>query len=69
MQVGAPQVIFKEENGKKLEPIEQLVVSVEDQFSGTLIEAISNRKGIMKQMHSVNGLTTIEFEIPTRGLL
>lgn len=69
LQVGAPQVILKEEKGKKLEPIEQLVVSVEDQLSGTVIEAINNRKGMMKNMYSVNGLTTIEFEIPTRGLL
>lgn len=69
LQVAAPQVIFKEEQGKKLEPIEQLVISVEDQLSGTIIEAISNRKGMMKSMQSINGLTTIEFEIPTRGLL
>lgn len=69
LQVGAPQVIFKEENGKKMEPIETLVVSVEDDLSGTVIEMISNRKGMMKNMNSVNGLTTLEFEIPTRGLL
>jgi len=69
LQVGAPQVIFKEENGKKMEPIESLVVSVEDDLSGTVIEMISNRKGMMKNMNSVNGLTTLEFEIPTRGLL
>ncbi len=66
LQVGAPQVIFKEENGKKMEPIESLVVSVEDDLSGTVIEMISNRKGMMKNMNSVNGLTTLEFEIPTR---
>jgi GTP-binding protein len=69
LQVGAPQVIFKEENGKKSEPIENLVVSVNDELSGAVIETLSNRKGLMKTMQSVNGLTTIEFDIPTRGLL
>ncbi|GHW02869.1 GTP-binding protein [candidate division SR1 bacterium] len=69
LQVGAPQVIFKEIDGKKHEPIENLVVSVDDALSGTVIETISNRKGMMKNMNSVNGLTTIEFDIPTRGLL
>jgi GTP-binding protein len=66
LQVGAPQVIFREIDGIKQEPIEQLVVSVEDQLSGGIIEAINNRKGLMKTMNSINGLTTIEFEIPTR---
>lgn len=66
MQVGPPQVIFKEEGGQKLEPIEQLIVNVEDGLTGSIIENISNRKGMMQSMKSENGLTTIEFEIPTR---
>ncbi|GHV29124.1 hypothetical protein FACS1894176_11720 [Bacteroidia bacterium] len=70
LQVGAHQVIFKEDaHGKKQEPIENLVISVNDELSGTVIETLSNRKGMMKNMNSVNGLTTIEFDIPTRGLL
>lgn len=69
LQVGPPQVIFKEEGGKKLEPIEQLIVNVDDGLTGTIIENISNRKGMMQSMKSENGLTTIEFEIPTRWLL
>jgi GTP-binding protein len=69
LQVGAPQVIFREVNGKKQEPIEHLVISVDDLLSGAIIEVISNRKGMMKTMNSMNGLTTLEFEIPTRGLL
>lgn len=64
--MGPPQVIFKEEGGKKLEPIEQLIVNVDDGLTGTIIENISNRKGMMQSMKSENGLTTIEFEIPTR---
>lgn len=69
LQVWPPQVIFKEENGKKMEPIEQLVVNVEDHLSGSIIENISNRKGMMQAMKSENGLTSIEFELPTRWLL
>lgn len=69
LQVSAPQVIFKVENWEKLEPIENLVVTVSDDLAGTIIEQISNRKWMMQNMNSENGLTTIEFTIPTRGLL
>ena len=66
LQVGPPQVILKETGGKKLEPIEQLIVNVDDGLTGSIIENISNRKGMMQSMKSENGLTSIEFEIPTR---
>lgn len=69
LQVGPPQVIFKEEGNRKLEPIEQLIINVNDNLSGTIIENMANRKGMMQAMNSENGLTTLEFEIPTRGLL
>lgn len=70
IQVGPPQVIFKhDEQGKKLEPIEQLIIHVEDNLAGTIIQNIANRKGTLQSMFSENGLTTIEFLIPTRGLL
>lgn len=69
LQVSAPQVIFKHENGQKLEPIESMVVNVDEASSGKIIEMVSNRKGQMKNMSTHNGLTTLEFEIPTRGLL
>jgi len=69
LQVGAPQVIFREVDGEKWEPIETLVVSVNDELAGTIIEMLSHRKWMMKNMNSANGLTTIEFEIPTRWLL
>lgn len=69
LQVWPPQVIFKEGPGKKLEPIEQLIVNVDDGLTGSVIENISNRKGMMISMKSENGLTSIEFEIPTRWLL
>ena len=69
LQVGPPQVILKEDGKKKQEPIEQLIVNVDDGLTGSIIENISSRKGMMQSMKSENGLTTIEFEIPTRGLL
>jgi len=69
LQVWAPQVIFREVNDEKEEPIETLVVSVEDELAWTIIETLSHRKWMMNTMNSANGLTTIEFEIPTRGLL
>lgn len=69
LQVGAPEVIFKYDEGKKLEPIEQLVITVDDAVVGTVIEAVANRKGYLQTQQSANGLTTVEFDIPTRGLL
>lgn len=69
LQVGAPQVIYKEENWQKLEPMENLVVAVEDGLSGTVIDMLAPRKWLMQNMSSENGLTTMEFTIPTRGLL
>ena len=69
LQVWAPQVIYKEENWERLEPIETLVVSVEDNLSWTIIDMLAPRKGLMQNMNSENWLTTMEFLIPTRGLL
>lgn len=69
LQVGAPEVIFKMEGHKKHEPIEQVVVSVPEAFSGTVIEQLGKRKGIIKNMQTENGITNLEFDVPTRGLL
>lgn len=69
LQVWSPQVIFQEENWKKLEPLEQLIVNVTDDLSWTIIEQVSNRKGRLQDMKSENGNTILEFEIPTRWLL
>ncbi len=69
LQASQPQVIMQEIDGVKQEPIEFAVINVPDEMSGKIIEAISNRKGIMKNMKSENGHTTLEFEVPTRGLL
>ena len=69
LQVGAPQVIFHEEAGKKMEPMENVVIWVPESSSGTIIEHLGKRKGIMTNMSTENGITSMEFEVPTRGLL
>jgi len=69
LQVGPPQVIFKEEGKKKMEPMELVVVSVPESMAGTAIEKLGKRKGIMKDMKNEGGNTIMEFLVPTRGLL
>ena len=70
LQVSAPEVITKkDENGHTLEPFETLIITVDDGVSGSIIQLISDRKGLMQTMNTEYGQTTIEFEIPTRGLL
>ncbi len=69
IQVGAPEVIFHEENGVKTEPFEKCVINVPDESAGSVIEKMGKRRGIMQDMKSERGLTNLEFFIPTRGLL
>ncbi len=69
MQVSEPQVIIKENNGVKTEPYEELVIDVPMESSGSVIEKISKRRGIMKDMMEKEGIARIIFDIPTRGLL
>jgi len=69
-QVSRPQVIFKEKNGKKLEPMEHLVIDVPDEFSGNVIEKLGTRKAQMENMYPANdGYMRLEFKIPSRGLI
>jgi GTP-binding protein len=68
LQVGQPQVIIREINGKKCEPIESLTVDVPEEFAGKIIELVSQRKGEMKAMFTKGDMQRLEFEIPTRGL-
>jgi GTP-binding protein len=68
LQVGQPQVIIKEIDGKKCEPIENLTVDVPEEFAGKIIELVSQRKGEMKAMFTKGDMQRLEFEIPTRGL-
>ncbi|MBI2631107.1 translational GTPase TypA [Candidatus Nomurabacteria bacterium] len=69
MQVSQPEVIIKDVNGVKSEPYEELVIDVPMEFSGTVIEKIGKRRGIMKDMVEKEGIARVIFDIPTRGLL
>lgn len=70
LAVSKPEVIMrKDETGQILEPIEEVVLSVPDQYSGSVISKLNLRKGMMTQMHSENGYTRLEYLVPTRGLL
>ncbi len=68
--ISKPRVIIKEVKGEKLEPIERAHVEVPQDYSGIVIEELSRRKGEMQLLDTnENGITTIEFLIPTRGLM
>jgi len=69
IQVSQPKVIIKEIDGQKHEPFEEVTVDVPSAMSGTIIEAMGARKGIMANMESRGNQTRMIFEIPTRGLL
>lgn len=69
LQVSQPQVIIKEENGRKLEPFEEVTIDVPSESSGAVIEKLSKRKGIMVNMKQEGNNVRLIFEIPTRGLL
>ena len=69
LTVGQPQVIVKEINGKKHEPYETLVVDVPSDFSGKVIDLVTQRKGEMLIMESKGEMQHLEFEIPSRGLI
>jgi GTP-binding protein len=69
VQVSEPQVIIKNGNGEKKEPFEEVTVDVPAEFSGTVIEKIGRRKGIMIDVESKGRQKRMIFEIPTRGLL
>jgi len=69
-QVSRPQVIYKEIDGVRCEPMERLVIDVPDEFSGSVIEKLGSRKGQMENMYPTNdGYMRIEFKIPSRGLI
>jgi GTP-binding protein len=67
--VGPPKVIYKEIDGKKAEPIELLVVDAPNDFTGKVIELVGQRRGEMVKMEQKGSLTTLEFHIPSRGLM
>ena len=71
LAVSKPEVVVKRgENGEKLEPVEEVVVSVPDEYTGPVISKLNLRKGLMKQMYSEgNGYSRIIYTAPTRGLM
>ncbi|MDD5009155.1 MAG: translational GTPase TypA [Syntrophorhabdaceae bacterium] len=68
-QVTRPQVIFREEDGKRLEPHEELTIDVDENYMGRVIENLGGRKGILLEMHQDNGMARLKYKVPTRGLL
>src|SRR4029077_7040335 len=69
MQVSQPQVIFREENGAKLEPFEEVLVDTPNEFQGPVIEKLGMRGFVMNNLVQHEGTVRITFEGPTRGLL
>lgn len=69
LTVGQPQVIVKEIDGKKCEPYEILVVDVPSEFSGKVIDLVTQRKGEMHVMDTKGEMQHLEFDIPSRGLI
>ncbi|MBT4120245.1 MAG: translational GTPase TypA [Candidatus Peribacter sp.] len=69
IQVSRPEVIFQEIDGSVCEPIEHVIIDVPEEFSGTVINMLSLRKGEMQDMKTEEGQCRIEFLVPTRGLL
>ena len=69
LQVGQPQVIVKEIDGKKCEPIETMVVDVPAEVSGKVIELVTQRKGELLIMETKGNMQHLEFEIPSRGII
>ena len=68
-QVTRPQVIFREEEGKRLEPYEELIIDVDEAYMGRVIENLGGRKGVLLEMHQNNGMARLKYRMPTRGLL
>lgn len=69
LQVGKPEVIFRESDGEKQEPVEVLVVDVPEEFAGKVIEQVTQRKGNLNVMEPKGDIQHLEFEIPSRGLI
>ena len=69
LQVGQPQVIYKEIDGQKCEPIEELTINVPEEFSSRMIDMVTRRKGELVSMESQGDRVNIEFMIPSRGII
>jgi len=69
LQVGQPQVIFKDIDGVRCEPIEELTINVPEEFSSKMIDMVTRRKGEMTSMETQGDRVNIEFDIPSRGII
>ena len=70
LTVSRPRVLFKEEDGQRLEPIEEVIIDVDEQYSGTVVDNMNRRKGQMQDMRSSGaGKTRLVFHAPSRGLI
>ena len=69
LQVGQPTVIYKEIDGVKCEPIEELTINVPEEFSSKMIDMVTRRKGEMTSMENQGDRVNIEFDIPSRGIM
>ncbi|MBK7911189.1 translational GTPase TypA [Candidatus Pollutiaquabacter sp.] len=69
LQVGQPQVIIKEVDGERMEPMEALTVNVPEQFSGAVIDLVTQRKGELQIMEPKGDVLHLEFSIPARGII
>ncbi|AVX02908.1 translational GTPase TypA [Maritalea myrionectae] len=68
--LGRPKVVYREENGVKLEPIEEVIIDVDEEFSGPVVQKLAERKGDLIEMKpSGGGRTRLVFHVPTRGLI
>lgn len=69
LQIGQPQVLTKEIDGQKHEPVEELSIDLPEQYSGTAIDWVTRRKGVMLAMENRNDRVYLTFEIPSRGIM
>ena len=69
LQVGQPQVIYKEIDGVKCEPVEELTINVPEEFASKMIDMVTRRKGEMTSMQNLGDRVDIEFDIPSRGII
>ncbi|MCC8088472.1 MAG: translational GTPase TypA [Rikenellaceae bacterium] len=69
LQVGQPQVIIKEIDGKKCEPVEELIIDLPEEYSGKAIELVTKRKGTLTNMETKDDRTRLTFDIPSRGII
>ena len=69
LQVGQPQVIFREIDGVKCEPIEELTINVPEEYSSKIIDMVTRRKGEMVKMENTGERINLEFNMPSRCII